>query len=274
MRAIGAVIAFYASVTLGTVVVWLVLPAGWRAVQDGLAAQSAALLLSAVAAYLVMVWRRWATWDFLGWPGLHRALKGMLLGTGLGLAMAAAALLLAVGPGSARLVVAGWSGFAYARAAMPVAVLLLTAALAEELLFRGYPLQRLAVAFGKARAAVGLAIVFGLAHALNPDSSTLGMLNVGLAALVLSAAFFSVGQLPAAWGVHFGWNAGLGIAADAPVSGVQLGLPGLEYTTGQPAWFTGGGFGPEGGVVTSIVMIAAMVLLVRNNSRFTEDRTK
>jgi membrane protease YdiL (CAAX protease family) len=186
--------------------------------------------------------------------------------------MALVALGLAIGPGSARLALAGGSLAVYMRAAVPVLALLFMAALAEELMFRGYPLQRLSVAFGPVQASVTLAVLFAAMHLWNPETSRLGIANVALASLVLSAAFFTPGRLPAAWGLHFGWNAGLGLA-DAPVSGIRFELPGVDFIPGEPEWFSGGGFGPEGGFVASVVMAVTLAVLVLSNSRLMEDRS-
>jgi membrane protease YdiL (CAAX protease family) len=188
--------------------------------------------------------------------------------------MAAVALVTAVAVGSARLSTTGESMEAYVQSAVPLLGLLLVAALAEELLFRGYPLTRLSVTFGKVPASLGLAALFALAHLGNPETSAIGLVNIGLASLVLSAAFFTPGGLPAAWGLHLGWNAGLGLGADAPVSGVQLGLPALEFASGEPSWLTGGGFGPEGGILSSLVMAGALMWLIRNNSRLIQERVR
>ncbi len=274
MRAIGAVIAFYSAVTVGTVIVMLAVPDGWLSVRHGLPVQSGAMLATALAVYAFIAWRGWAGREFFGWSGWREAVAGMGRALGLGVAMAAVAVALAVVAGPAGLTVTGVPLAAYARAVVPLTALLLVAALAEELLFRGYPLARLAATFGRVPASIGLAAAFALAHVWNPDTSALGLLNVGLASLVMSAAFFGSGRLAAAWGLHFGWNAGLGIGADAPVSGIRLEIPGIEYTPGAGSWYTGGAFGPEGGVVASLVMIAALAYLVRNTSRLTEDRTK
>jgi len=268
------VIAFYAAVTVGTVAIMLAVPAAWLSVGHGLPVQSGAMLLSALAVYVFIAWRGWADREFLGWPGARAAAAGMRHGVSVGLVMAAAALVLALAAGPARLSFTGWSVLGYVRAAVPLLGLLLAAALAEELLFRGYPLMRLAAAFGRAPASVGLAAAFAAAHIWNPGTSALGLLNVGLASLLLSAAFFTRGRLATAWGLHVGWNAGLGIGADAPVSGIRFGLPGIEFTPGDQSWYAGGGFGPEGGVVTSVVMVGALAYLIRNISRLTEDRTK
>lgn len=273
VRAIGAVVVFYSTVIAGTVLLFLAAPAAWLGVQGGLGVQAAAMVVAALAVYALLVWRGWADWSFLGWPGARRALVWFCGGTAFGLGMAGGALVLAMVAGS-RASVAGGSMGSHVAAAVQVAILLLLAALAEELLFRGYPLRRLSVRFGKVPASVALAVLFASAHLLNPGATGLGMLNVALASLVLSAAFFTRGLLAAAWGLHFGWNAGLGLGVDAPVSGIRFELPGLEFSPGEPAWLTGGSFGPEGGVVASVVMIAALAFLTRNYTRLTEDQTE
>jgi hypothetical protein len=67
-----------------------------------------------------------------------------------------------------------------------------------------------------------------------------------------------------AWGAHFGWNAALAIAFDAPVSGHKFEVPMVEYTPGGHAWVDGGPFGPEGGIVTTIVLIAGTLAVIGN----------
>ncbi len=146
--------------------------------------------------------------------------------------------------------------------ALPLVIGLLCAALAEELMFRGYPLRRLADAVGPAPAMAVLAVLFGLAHAKNPSATVFSTVNVALAAVWLSVAFFSTGGMALAWGLHFGWNAGLALLFDAPVSGLTFNVPAVAYTPGARPWVDGGAFGPEGGVVTTLVMILGTLAIV------------
>jgi hypothetical protein len=71
-----------------------------------------------------------------------------------------------------------------------------------------------------------------------------------------------------AWGAHLGWNAGLAVLFDAPVSGFGFQVPVVEYTPGKHAWVDGGAFGPEGGVVTTIVLIAGALYLLTRQALF------
>ncbi len=191
-----------------------------------------------------------------GWPRLRPGSRWFLKGLFLGGVMAGAVVLLGLLTGAVRIAGDGVSS-GYSTTVGPILLGLSFAALAEELLFRGYPLLKLAALVGTLRASVLLAFGFSALHLANPDVTGLGLLNIGLASLVLSAVFFTHGGLSAAWGLHFGWNAGLALV-DAPVSGINFGVPGLSYVAGEPAWLTGGGFGPEGGALASVVMIVAL----------------
>jgi membrane protease YdiL (CAAX protease family) len=138
--------------------------------------------------------------------------------------MAVAALLLAVWAGSARIEVTGEPVTRYLGAAMQVGGVLAVAAFAEELLFRGYPLARLARPLGR----VG-------ASGWNPNVSNLGLTNIALASLVLSAAFFTPGGLPVAWGVHFGLESErLESRPDEHRAGVAGAQCGLLHAGGPP----------------------------------------
>lgn len=270
--AIGAVLGFYSVVSVPVFAAMLVTPADWWQGLKGITLQSAVLFFGAVTATAMFVGRGWATLEMIGYRNLPQSVRGFGRGTIVGLLMAGAAILFAVVAGGARISSGAGSLSSYVVWAFGVGSVLLVAAFTEELLFRGYPLSRLAEAVGKVRASIALAAVFMLAHALNPDATVFGLVNIGLAALVLSAAFFGPGGIATAWGLHVGWNAGLGIVVDAPVSGVDFEMPKVDYVTGGPGWFTGGNFGPEGGLVSTIAMIAVLVWLLRNKNNLREDR--
>jgi len=152
-----------------------------------------------------------------------------------------------------------WTG--WGRAAFPLGAGLLLAALTEELAFRGYPLRRLADAVGAGPATTLGAIGFGLAHLGNPSATTFSTVNVALAGVWLACAFFSRGGMPLAWGAHFGWNTTLALGFEAPVSGYVFPSPAITYHAGAHRWIDGGAFGPEGGLVTTLVMLAGTAAL-------------
>ncbi len=262
-RALAALVGFYLAVALVAVPLSIVIPASWKAGPMGIAAQTAPLVVAALFVNVLLVRHRLASWEMLGWHGRYRDPKAFGLGMGIGLVMALAALLFVLLFGSAGIELTGGPLTTFLAVALQVLAALAVAALAEELLFRGFPLARLTGAMGKVGASVSLAAVFAVAHLGNPEATPLGLVNIGLASLVLSAAFFTPGGLPAAWGLHLGWNAGLGVGADAPVSGIALELPLLGFRTGGPSWVTGGAFGPEGGLGATVAMGLALFWLTR-----------
>src|SRR5712692_763829 len=152
---------------------------------------------------------------------------------------------------------AGWGA-----AALPLGTGFLLAALTEELMFRGYPLRRLAHALGQAPATALAAGCFGLAHLSNPSATAFSTVNVALAGVWLACAFFSPGAMPLAWGTHFGWNATLALGFAAPVSGYAFPVPTLAYRPGPHGWIDGGAFGPEGGIVATLVMLGGAAALI------------
>src|SRR3989442_11614953 len=85
--------------------------------------------------------------DDLGWRPRAGLLRGWALGVAVGAVMASAAVGLAVAAGRAVVTARGeWP--AWSAAALPLGAGFLLAALTEELMFRGYPLRRLANAVG------------------------------------------------------------------------------------------------------------------------------
>jgi hypothetical protein len=201
------------------------------------------------------------SWTELGWRPTRGIVVRLVGGAGLGVLMAAAAVGLSLAFSGATL--GPRADWAVVRAAtLPYAVALLGAALFEELVFRGAPLRLLARALGAWPATLVLALGFAAAHVRNPDATPFGTVNIALAAVLLSVAFFSRGGIPLAWGLHFGWNAGVGLVFSAPVSGIPFAASPLAYTAGHHAWVDGGAFGPEGGLVGTIAMAAGVAAVV------------
>jgi len=198
----------------------------------------------------------------LRWIPRAAAAPGFIRGLSLGAVAAAGTFALSALLGGAHLVGDGGGAGEYLGALATLLVLLLPAALLEELIFRGVVLVTLARFMGRWRAVVLIAALFALAHVGNPNTTALGLFNIGLAGVLLGAAFYLPGGIWTAWGTHLGWNATLA-AADAPVSGLPIRLPLVDYEPGGPGWFTGGAFGPEGGLAASLAITGAIAMAVR-----------
>ena len=134
----------------------------------------------------------------------------------------------------------------------------------EELMFRGYILQVFAEGTSRLVAALTISILFAFAHAKNPNVSTFGLINVGLAGLWLSVAYYKTNALWLAIGLHISWNFFQGFVYSLPVSGTTSDKEqiGKAIVTG-PEWLTGGTFGPEGGALATLMLIISIILIYK-----------
>lgn len=135
-------------------------------------------------------------------------------------------------------------------------------AFGEELLFRGYLFQTLAEGTTKLTAVIVFAGLFALGHFHNPNATTFSLVNIAIAGVFLSVAYLKTRGLWLPIGTHFTWNYFQNNIYSFPVSGMTMAdrQLGVLYDNG-PAWFTGGAFGPEGGALATVVLIAGTLIL-------------
>jgi membrane protease YdiL (CAAX protease family) len=164
--------------------------------------------------------------------------------------------------------------------AMELAVLL-GGALTEELMFRGYPFQRLIESFravaeavsdvpartaetiGGLAAAVLLSVLFGAAHLWNPHSSKLAFVNTVAVGVLLSFAYLRTRALWLPWGIHFAWNTALGLGFGLPVSGLTDFSVAVHGRAVGPGWLTGGAYGIEASATGTAVIAMGFLPLFR-----------
>jgi membrane protease YdiL (CAAX protease family) len=227
------------------------------------------LLLSAVVSAAVaipasLVLARCAfrlSWTELGFTAprpLLCSLVGVLLGMSVLLLPAAIGYWVGgFSPGSS-LVPEGLDALTGVAVVLPA---LAVAALAEELVLRGFLLQLSRRYLGKWAALLLTSALFALLHAANPGVSALGLLGAAIAGLWLGLAFLESGSLAFAAGLHLGWNAASAVVLGLPVSG--LALPSMlrwvpsEDPAVQTVW--GGDYGPEEGIAFHIALALAAV---------------
>lgn len=126
-----------------------------------------------------------------------------------------------------------------------VVFILATAAMAEEVMFRGYPFQSLMEVAGPAAAILIVSALFGLSHFMNPHFSWAAAINTIVIGVLLAIAYLRTRSLWLPWGIHLAWNFVLGVAFGLPVSGVtKFAVLGWGTANG-PSWATGGSYGIE-----------------------------
>ncbi|HSU89545.1 MAG TPA: CPBP family intramembrane glutamic endopeptidase, partial [Terriglobia bacterium] len=143
--------------------------------------------------------------------------------------------------------------------------LLLLAALTEELVFRGFPLQILVEGMGRWPAVIGMSALFGAMHLNNPNASWLGSVNTVVAGILLSLAYVKRRSLWFPYGIHVGWNVGLGFIFGFPLSGLDLASLWTTGIAGSDA-ILGGGYGPEGGLLATFIFATSALIVDRSTS--------
>lgn len=144
-----------------------------------------------------------------------------------------------------------------ARFNLPALIFVMTVmifgAIGEELLFHGYAFQLLLRKLGAFQTLLPVGVLFAAAHANNLSASYLSAFNTFLWGTFLGLCFLRSGDLWLPIGVHLGWNWALPILG-ANVSGFKMGTTGLmlQWNIG-PLW-SGGDYGPEAGLLTTLVL--------------------
>lgn len=131
----------------------------------------------------------------------------------------------------------------------------LVTAVHEEAVCRGYAFQAL-----YRRRPLAAIIVFGLLFAgihtfSDGGTEPLALLNLFVAHLLFVAAFLRTRSLWLPIGLHAGWNFVEAFILGMPISGrIPKGL--VITTTTEPNLWTGHAFGPEGGLLVTIILAA------------------
>ncbi|AUX09968.1 CAAX amino terminal protease family [Halalkaliarchaeum desulfuricum] len=148
-------------------------------------------------------------------------------------------------------------------------VLFLSVGIVEELLARGWLLTNLAEGLGRfgTRTAVGLAVfvsssLFGIAHLANPGASAVSAVVISLAGVFLALGYVLTGELGIPIGVHVTWNFFQGPVFGLGVSGIQLPVALVALEPAGPGWATGGGFGPEAGLLGLLAVVVGTVATI------------
>ncbi len=201
--------------------------------------------------------------DFgLGWS--PESMRALLKGLGFGAAAAASVLfaLLLFNLVHFEKVPSDTAG-----AAVLTSALLLIGAAGEEMMFHGYAFQVLVRKAGPFATILPVGLLFGAMHTSNQNSTAMGVVNTAIWGVLLGYACYRSGALWMPIGMHFGWNAMLPLAG-ASLSGFTIRVTGYALEPNGGGFMTGGAYGPEGSLLTTI---AAAVLFWRLG-RMPEDK--
>ncbi|MEO8217117.1 MAG: type II CAAX endopeptidase family protein [Acidobacteriota bacterium] len=142
-----------------------------------------------------------------------------------------------------------------------VLVLFLPAAAHEELVFRGYPFQKL-LTWNKTGAVLISSLIFMAVHLGNPGVEFIGMADVFVAGVLLALAYLVWNSLWFPIALHFCWNVLSGPVLGHEVSGLKFNTTVLRTIDPGPAILTGGPFGIEASIFTLVLDIVAALILM------------
>ncbi len=146
------------------------------------------------------------------------------------------------------------------RTVLFVGGVLIFGALGEEMLFRGYAFQVLVEYMGPYATVLPFGILFGLAHRDNLNASMLSLANTCAWGILLGYAFLRSGDLWLPTGLHLGWNWALPLFG-VNLSGFTMKVTGYALHWKIGALWSGGDYGPEGGLLTSGIVVLLWVFL-------------
>jgi membrane protease YdiL (CAAX protease family) len=143
-----------------------------------------------------------------------------------------------------------------------VSILLLAGSVGEELFFRGYGFQELLGAVGPWATVVPVGVIFALLHGSNPGATWFSTANTAGFGILFGYAYLRSRDLWLPIGLHFGWNFTLPLFG-VNVSGLRMKVTGYEMSWTAGSLWSGGEYGPEASILTSVVLIALFVYLRR-----------
>ena len=201
----------------------------------------------------------------LGWAPHRGWLRDLLIGSLLGvLSLMLAALVATVFRGFQFSVASSISNVAFVKTFFGSAVIFILAAAAEEMLFRGYPLQTMMRALPFLAAVIPSSVLFAYVHLDNPNVAWgFTFLNTTLAGFWLAVAYLRTRSLWFPLGLHWAWNWAMGALLGLPVSGITslTRAPLLRATDAGPTWLTGGAYGIEGGAACTLALVVSTIFI-------------
>lgn len=138
---------------------------------------------------------------------------------------------------------------------------------AEELFLRGFMFQAITVRYDVYKGIIIPAIVFALLHLGNNGINAISLINILLCGLALMLLVLKDGNLWGAFGFHTAWNLLQGNVFGISISGNTMDVSLFKTVIQTDTIWSGGAFGLEGSLLTTLFFILASLVLVRQLSK-------
>jgi uncharacterized protein len=190
----------------------------------------------------------------LALPGMGRELGiGLLIGAGLYTASVLVLMMMDIYR------IQGLNPISYM---LPAIAMALSAAVFEELLFRGVLFRIVEEWLGSWISLVISSAVFGLVHLMNPAATMTGAIFIAVeAGILLGAAYMLTRRLWMSMGFHFAWNYTQSGVFSGVVSGADADPGLIKPVIDGPALLTGGQFGLEASVIAALFCTTTGIIL-------------
>lgn len=134
---------------------------------------------------------------------------------------------------------------------------------AEEVMMRGYMLPRTSARFGVPAGVFLSSLFFSLLHFANTGFSFLAFMNLLLIAMFFALYSLTTGEIYTVCAAHTAWNFAQGNILGMSVSGGIGSASVLDTQYGSSAidLWTGGAFGPEGGLAVTLISVISILIL-------------
>lgn len=132
----------------------------------------------------------------------------------------------------------------------------------EEVATRGWLLNRIAARTNLPLAIAISSSLFGILHLGNAGVTFLSVLNIILDGVLAALLFIYTDSIWLVVAQHGTWNYVQGNLLGFQVSGTGADASIFSFTMGSgPDWLTGGAFGAEGSIITTLVLLVSLVVV-------------
>ncbi|AWZ48944.1 CPBP family intramembrane metalloprotease domain-containing protein [Clostridiaceae bacterium 14S0207] len=133
----------------------------------------------------------------------------------------------------------------------------------EEILTRGWIMNTLGARYTPIIGLIGSSVFFALLHLANPNVTFVSIINLILVGILFGLYVIKTKSLWGVCGMHAAWNFFQGNIFGFKVSGLDVQIGSIvELNTKGANWISGGTFGPEGGIICTVINSIAVIVLV------------
>lgn len=133
----------------------------------------------------------------------------------------------------------------------------------EEIITRGWLMHIVGARHKPVIGFIVSSVIFGLLHIVNPGVELISIVNIILVGVMLGLYVISTQDVWGACGLHAAWNFSQGNIYGFNVSGLDIPANTLlSFSSKGPTILTGGNFGPEASIFSTIVIGIVIIILI------------